>query len=366
MSLSILRKKTVVGIDLGHFAIRVAEVAPTANGWQVVRYGWCRTPEDSIRDGVVIDSQEVGAALRQLLRDSHIGTTQAAIAVGGGTIVVRIVRMPYMTEATLRKSIKFEASRYVPSSVEDSFIEFQILGKVEENQMEVMIVAAPRDIVNSRIAACEQAGLEVVDVDVEVFAAFRSLFETDPEANWNEKTFALVDIGASKTNMSVIRHGAFTMTRSFPHGSQHLTDALRQYFKLSPEESEQGKAQLDLSVLVDDSGPQENPPIRVIQPHVDDLVREIRRSMNYYQSQLAEDEQAKNVEMIVFTGGGAKLLGLGRYAEHKLKIPATALGVFQNPRFSYTGPGEAEGGQELSVVAGLAMRPFAGALSKAA
>jgi type IV pilus assembly protein PilM len=250
--------------------------------------------------------------------------------------------------------------------VDDSFIEFEILGRTDDNQMDVILVAAPKDIVNSRLAACDQAGLEVVNVDVEVFAAFRSLVETDPEADWQEKTVALVDIGAAKTNMSVVRHGTFAMTRSISQGGGVLTEALRQYFKLSHEEAEQGKAQLDMDSLTEDSGPQEVPPLRVIQPHVDDLIREIRRSLNYYQSQLTEGEQTKNVDMVLMTGGGAKLKGLDKYASHKLKLPTTAIGVFRNPRISYCGTEDLEEGMDLSVVAGLAMRPYLNARLKAA
>lgn len=231
--------------------------------------------------------------------------------------------------------------------------------------MDVLMVAAPKDIVNSRVAACEHAGLAVEAVDVEMFAAHRSLIEIDNSEPWHEKILALVDIGASKTNMSVVKRGEFVMTRSLPHGGQLLTDALKQYFKLSPEEAEEGKSQLDLSALVQDHGPQENPPLRVVQPHVDDLVREVRRSLNYYQSQLAEGENAKTVDAIVLTGGGSKLKGLDRYAEHKLKLPTRAVGVYATGCFICELE-ELESGNDLAVVAGLAMRSNASVLAKAA
>jgi type IV pilus assembly protein PilM len=264
--------------------------------------------------------------------------------------------MPLMTEATLRKSIKFEAGRYVPTSVEDSFIEFEIIGPHDDGQMDVLMVAAPKDIVSSRVAACEAAGLEVDSVDVEVFAAYRSLIEADADSPWFDKTIGLVDIGASKTNICVIRNGVFTMTRSIPQGGDVLTDALKSYFKLSDEEAESGKSQLDLNDLIHDEKPQENPPLRVIQPHVDDLVREIRRSLNYYQSQQTEENQSKQIDALVITGGGAKLGGLDTYAGAKLKLPTQRLGIRHSTSFAHAGHEETGEGTELSVVCGLAMR----------
>jgi len=96
----------------------------------------------------------------------------------------------------------------------------------------------------------------------------------------------------------------------------------------------------------------------VIQPHVDDLVREIRRSLNYFQSQLAEGNQGKSVETLLLTGGGAKLQGLADYVGHKLGLPTRAMGLFQNPRFSFLGTSDLGDGMEMGVVSGLAMRSF--------
>ncbi len=356
MSHSLFSRKHIVGLDVGHRWIRVADVHPSGNGWHISRCGKIETPPDSVKEGVVVDPASVGSEIRQLLRDMHISPSSAAMAVGGGTVMVRVVRMPQMSETTLRKSIRFEAGRYVPTSVDDSYIEFEIIEAADENQMDVLMVAAPKDVVDSRTHACELAGLECAAVDVETFSAYRTLIESNPDSEWQNQTVALLDIGGGKTNLSVIRGGVFVMTRSLPQGGQLLTEALMQYFKLSEEEAEQGKAQLDLRLLINDSGPQENPPLRVVQPHVDDLVREVRRSLNYYQSQLAEGEHSKNVDAVLITGGGAKLAGLDEYMEHKLKLPTKTLGLFSNSRFVHGDGGDESDGLELSVVAGLAMR----------
>jgi type IV pilus assembly protein PilM len=264
-----------------------------------------------------------------------------------------------MPEATLRKSIKYEASRYVPNSTEDSYIEFEIIGPAAENQMDVLIVAAPKDIVESRVRACEAAGLDVEGVDVEAFAAYRSLVESDQLQNWGETTIALVDIGATTTNMGVIEKGVFAMTRTIPHGGQTMTDALKSYFKLSDENAESGKAQLDLKELLgSDKNPKENPPLRIVQPHVDELVREIRRSLNYYQSQQTEGSQTNNVSVLMLCGGCASMQGLAEYIGHKLSLDTRAISLYDNPRF--TGPGNdvREHGFALAVASGLAMRAY--------
>jgi type IV pilus assembly protein PilM len=94
----------------------------------------------------------------------------------------------------------------------------------------------------------------------------------------------------------------------------------------------------------------------VLQPHLDDLVREIRRSLNYYQSQQTEGSQNKQIDVLMISGGGAKLPGLVEYIGHKLSIPAITADVFSNPRFLVSTSPEETNGMELAIASGLAMR----------
>ena len=330
------------------------QIDRNASGWKVTKIATAPTPPDAVKDGVVVDPHAMSYAVKDLLRDAKISASSAHIAVSGGQVMVRSVRIPKMSEATLRKSIKFEASRYVPSSVEDSFIEFEIIGPADENQMDVIVVAAPKDLVQSRIQVLETLGMEVESVDIEAFATYRALIEADQTQAWSRATFSIVDIGAVNAKLSVIQQGQFVMTRTIPGGGQVLTESLKSYFKLSDEDAESGKGQLDVSQLIAGE-PKENPPLRVIQPHVDDLIREIRRSLNYHQSQLAESTTDNQVSVLVLTGGGARLVGLANYMEHKLGLKTLAAGVFDNPRFNNT-TGRQDAGQDLSVAVGLAMR----------
>jgi len=353
-----LNRKGVVGIDFGHRSVRLLEIERAGAGWTVKRTIQHPMPEGAMRDGIVTDVEVVGQALKGALSQLGFHPSSGHIAVSGGSVVVRNVRIPKMAEAALRKSIKIEAGRYVPSSVEDSYIEFEIIGTADDGQMNVLIVAAPKDVVESRMAAAKYAGIEVESVDIEVFASYRSLIEADEHNGWQDKTVAIIDIGSAHTNVSVVQQGVFMMTRAIPQGGGVLTQAIQNYFKLSEEDAESGKAALDVAMLADDSAPRENPPLRVIQPHVDDLVREIRRSLNYFQSQQTESQKASQVEALLVTGGGSKLPGLAQYMSHKLQLPTISAGIFDNPRFTYAGLEELGSGQEWGVAAGLAMRSF--------
>ncbi len=348
-----MTKKATLGVDLGHHRIKVVEMHSTPGGWAIVRSAWTPTPADAIKDGVVVDPPAVGQALKQLLKESHFSHLDVHIAAAGASVFVRPVMFPKMNEATLRKTIRFEASRYVPGSVEDSHIDFAVLDASGEEEMNVLVVAAPKDIISSRVAAVESAGLDVEGVDVEAFAMYRALLETSPDRD-DSTSVALIDIGGASTSVSVVFQGIFSMNRSIPYGGNTLTDALKSYFKLSSDDAESGKSQLDLTELLSGEGPRENPPLRVIQPHLDDLVREVRRSLNYFQSQNA-DAQNRKVEAIVLSGGGAKLAGLAEYLAHKLGMPVSSRGIHDNPLVLKPEDG-ADQGLDFTIAGGLAMR----------
>lgn len=351
-------KKSFVGLDLGHFSIKAIQIEKSGHSWKITRSGSIPTPPETIKDGVVVDTATLAEAIKSLLKACHISATTAHIAAAGGSVFVRPVPFPKMTETALRKSIKFEASRYVPGSVDDSFIEFEILGAIDETHMNVLIVAAPKDIVESRMEACRKAGLDVDSVDIEAFAMYRALIETDETLSQGEGTLAVVDVGAFSTNVSVVVNGIFAMNRTIPNGGATLTEALKAYFKLSDEDAETGKSQLNAADMIGEVGPKENPPLRVIQPHLDDLVREIRRSLNYFQSQQTDISAGKDIARIILAGGGAKMPGFGIFLEQKLGIPVSPVGVFHNPRFLPMA-GDEDSGLDLAIATGLAMRGYA-------
>ena len=382
--MALAKRKGVVGVDLGHAILKVVQIERAGTGYKVVRSGSAPTPPDAIKDGMVVDPAAVGEALRTAMRDAHIHAGQATVAAAGGTVFVRAVPYPMMTGPMLRESLKFEAGRYIPGSADESYVEAEILEgqasaavPTDDAHMAVLLVAAPKDLVNSRIAACEAAGLEVQEVDIEAFATYRAVFELDAarvegQPTGQVGTTALLDLGALKTSVSVIQGGAFVMHRTLPIGGRGLTEALAGYFHLEDADAEAGKAVLDAAELLNGQA-SDNPPLRVIQPLLDDLVRELKRSFNYFQSQGASgasgvpgskpgapeaaEAPPAQVESILLCGGAARLTGLAAYLEAKLGLPVATAGLYDNPAIVHNGVHE-DAGLDLTVAAGLALRPL--------
>jgi len=347
-------QRSNVGVDLGSHRIKVAQIESEAGGGKVVRSASVPTPPDSIRDGLVVDAKAVAEALSEALKLGRITATHGIVAAAGSSVFIRAVPFPKQTESVLRKSIKIEAARFIPGSPAESFIEFEILGNLDDGRMSVLVVAASKEVVESRIAVCEAAGLSVEVVDLETFAMYRSLIEAAGSQPGEDGAIAMIDIGCGTTILSVIHQGSFVVNRAVPHGGRLLTDALKSYFKLEEADAEDGKSQLDVRELLD-TAPKENPPLRIVQPHVDDLVREVRRSLNYFESQQSETpDQVQRVSRIILAGGGAKLSGLAQYMQEKLGVPVDCEGIYACGQFRSLGDA-GDSGLDLAVAAGLAI-----------
>ncbi len=351
-------KNSYVGIDIGHMNIRIVQAEKTAAGIRVAKVAETLTPDDTIRDGLIRDPEQVGHAIKQAMKEAHIHAHKAVIAASGAAVFVRSVPFPRMSTQMLRESIRFEASRYVPGSIEESYVEGEVVGNIGEAQMNVLLAAAPRDVVDGRIATCNAAGLDVRVVEIETFSAFRSLIESDDLKDSQNKTIILVDIGAANTTVSVIESGTYVMHRSMPTAGNTWTDSLKSAFKLESVDAEAGKRALDLSESLNPDA-KENPPLKVIATQIDELIRELRRSMNYLQTQNQGSDSNANhkIDEMYLCGGGAKLKGLDQYIQAKLGIPVKTIGVFDNPIISQYG-GIAGSGIDLAVATGLAMRPM--------
>lgn len=351
-------KNACVGIDIGHINIRIVQAEKTAAGIRIAKVAETLTPADSVRDGLVRDPEAVGLAIKHAMKEAHIHANSAVIAAAGGAVFVRSVPFPKMSSQMLRESIRFEASRYVPGSIEDSYVEGEVVEDISESQMNVLLASAPRDIVDGRIASCKAAGLDVRVVEIETFAAYRSLIESDDLKDSFSKTIILVDIGGTNTTVSVIERGTYVMHRSMPAAGNTWTDGLRSAFKLETVDAEAGKRALDLSETLG-ANAKENPPLKVIATQIDDLIRELRRSMNYLQTQNQSSEASptNQIDEMYLCGGGAMLRGLDQYIQSKLGIPVKTIGVFDNPIITQNGS-IAGSGIDLAVATGLAMRPM--------
>ncbi|MCS7209856.1 MAG: type IV pilus assembly protein PilM [Fimbriimonadales bacterium] len=358
MSRKRLRAESVLALDIGATGVKLCVGVLHGRRLRVERLAETPLPPDAVREGAILDTDIVYKALRTTLASAGVRSKSVLLSVGGPQTIARPVRLPRMTPETLQKSIQYEAARYLPSAAEEHLIGFQILPTTGEEQMEVLLVAAPRSTTDPLLELVEKAGLEPQLLELQPFSALRML-----QAMYGESlpyAYALVDLGGEHTQITVARNTTLVLTRFIPIASKTFTAALKGYFHYTEEEAEQVKHHLNLGELLPSTQPQENPPLRLMQPILDELIREIRRSLNYYQSQYQSQGRQGQVERLYLYGGGAQMQGITAYFEHKLGLPAQTLDPFASDIVEpvQVHLAELEGGVRWATVLGTALAPL--------
>ena len=359
---------SVVGLDIGSQQIKAVLLERSRSRWNLVNAGIVPTPPESVQDGVILDIPRVTEAVRQLFREHRLPAVDTVAAVSGSHVLVRNIKVPEMNVATLKRSIRFEAAKHLDQgtngvSIESSAVEFEVTGKSgTPPQLDILLVVAPATMVNGRLAVMDGAGLEPVAIDVEAFALVRAmeachLLPPDGQAT------VVMNMGATYTDLNIVIGKEVVVTRSIPIGGNALTSSVASMLNVPVEEAEEQKRMIDLSPSDDPddySGMAASDPARqVALPFVDELIRELRRSVIYFQSQAAEAGMAVAVEQLVLVGGGTQLPGLASYLGDRLGMNVAALDPLMNgqgaPQMEETWSGR---GPELAVAMGLALKEY--------
>lgn len=321
-----------VGIDFGSFELKACEFSPSPRGPVLDHVHKIPTPLNSIRDGVVIDTPMVGDAIRQLMADGPFTSKGTVTAVAGPSVVVRQVSLPVMSERELRESIKFEAERFLPYSIDEAQLDAKILGKNADGQnMDVLIVAAQKDLVMSQAAALQYAGLTPQIVEVEPFSMVRALLSpNDPRYDQNT---AIINVGASSTSINITKSGFVPFTRNVAIGGNQLTRAISTGLNVSLEEAEMMKR--DKAQILSQRDTEPVPPavsriFNVITPPLTELVTEIHKSIDYFRTRF----RGENIETVFLGGGTAHLKNLDAFLSHELGIPVSLADPLANAVFN--------------------------------
>ena len=365
----------VLGVDIGTHTIKVMQMEHQRNGWVPTRAGMTPTPSSALKGGAIDDPLPIAHALRELLRALDVRASHAVTGVAGLSVVARTLQLPAMPEQQLRKTIRWEIRNYISFPVEDAVTQFSVLKPAETGgQIEVMVVACPRDLVDHRLAILEHCGLEPVAVEIDPFAALRSLVhwqgmgQNGASANGDRPLFAFVGIGASWTDITILRGTEFVLTRSLPLAGNHLTEAIASTLSIDAATAQQLKESGLQVVHSEEQRAQLTPDAqqasRAIEPFLEELARELRRSLAYYdyQQPSAEGPEAPAAGRIILYGGSARLPGLVESFQHALNLPTETAALFAVPEG--TEPDSAEAayfanqGPTWATVTGLALREY--------
>jgi type IV pilus assembly protein PilM len=312
----------VIGLDIGSTGVRAAELDFGKAGPRtshstptLVRTGHVALPLGAVRDGEVAQPETVSAALQQLWSQARFESKDVVIGVGNQRVIVRELDLPSMPLPQLRSSLPFQVSELLPMAADEALLDYYPTGAFDGpngRMVQGMLVAAQRDTVSANVVAVEGAGLRPVMVDLNGFALLRSLARGD----LHKATVAFVDIGSTVTTVVVSAQGVPRLVRILPQGGHAVTAAVASAMGIALAEAEAVKRETGVG-FVPPSG--REVASDAISSVVRTLVEAIRNTFVYY----AGNNAGSALDVVVLTGGGAYLAGLGQYLSSASRLPVT-------------------------------------------
>ena len=289
------KEEVRVGIDIGTRFIKAVEIASSVDKAKLLKFhvseiGSPSTPE------------KVDQALKSLLEKLKPDTKEVRISLSAPHAIVRFINLPRMKEEDLKNSLKYEAEKYLPFNVNEVITDVVILEDALEDkkQMRVLLAAAKKDIVESRMTLMKDNDLVPLMIDIDSFACFNAFCDVQ-EASTEAKGTVLINIGYTQTNVVILSQGKAFFTRDIQIGGKNIAKAVAQQLQLDE------KAADDLMLDPKDKAAE---VLGASKSILSTLMDELRLSFGYY-----ENQYGAAISEICASGGLAKLNGLAEQME---------------------------------------------------
>lgn len=322
IDLSILNPKarSLVGLNISSSAIKMVELSGSrTGGYQLECYAIESLPEGAVVDGSISSLDGVAATIDRCWRRLSTATRYVAMALPAAAVITKKIILPAgLRDSEMEVQVESEANQYIPFTLEEVNLDFQVIGPVPSSpdEVEVLIAASRKEGVEDRVACAEAAKLKPVVMDVESYAALAAfeLVRDQFPGNSADTIFALVDIGANSMRVAVIKGDQQVYNREQAFGGNQLTQDMVRAYGMSHDEAENLKR----------TGPlPDNYETEILRPFLDNLALEVSRALQFFFT----STQFTEVDHIVLTGGGALLPGVAEIVAERTQVDT----VMANP-----------------------------------
>lgn len=290
------RKGSTVGLDIGSSLIKVIEIDHAGGRPTLTRFGLHRLAPEAIVEGEIMDRDLVIDGIRQCMEKAGVTASSVVSAISGRAVIVKKVVMDKMSAQDAQEAIFWEAEQHIPFDIDDVCLDFQILkDDAGANQMEVLLVAAKKDMVNTHASLIRDAGLSPAVIDVDAFAV-QNCFEQGRGESDSKKVIGLVNIGSDVTNINIIQDASPHFTRDISVGNNNFAEIIQKELGVGHDEAH--------AIVSGKLGDRDPATVKeLIRQGAKDLSLGIERSVSFLKA--AGDADA--IDEVVLSGGGAKI-----------------------------------------------------------
>jgi type IV pilus assembly protein PilM len=338
------RKRSSIGLDIGSGFVKVVEVDHSGDQPEVVRVAMRPLLPDAIVEGEIMDYGLVSDAVMGIFQDLGMKGADVVTAIGGHDVIIKKIEMDRMKESDAREVIRWEAEQHVPFDIKSVELDFQILDPDGTGgQMQVLLVAAKRELVDNKVGLLQDAGVNPVIIDIDAFALHNAFEHNYPEAS--EGIIALVNVGHETTNVNILEDGVPILTRDIPFGSRKIREDLQRERGLTAEQAE--------DVV------QARETVHDLESFVESSADEVAVGIERASAFLMTREDGDSVGRIFLSGGGARIPGMAATLGRRMNVTTELVNSFERTPVKPNAAGDVsidEAAPMLLLPLGLALR----------
>ncbi len=337
---------TIAGLDIGSHTIKLIELAREGDQVALVSAGSIPMPIKSISSTQQSDIETVAVSIKQLMQSTGTKTRTVNIALPESKVFTRVIEVPQLSPRELNSAIKWEAEQYIPLPLDQVNVDFTVLSDGKSTgakKMEVLLVAAPKALIDRYVSILELAELNVIAAETEIIATSRAIGRSLP----NVKTVMIISLGAQSSDIAILRSGVLMFTRSVSAGGEAITRAIAQNLDFTVAQAEEYKRAYGLQ-----QDKLEGKITAAAKPIMDTIIQEVKRAMAFYSEKYKEE----HIDTVILSGGTSRLPGMVIYLAQALNCEVQLanpwVGIAKDARFNVLNTE----GANFSIAVGLALR----------
>ncbi|MCK9526987.1 MAG: pilus assembly protein PilM [Limnochordia bacterium] len=307
--------KKVLGIDIDVSGIKIAEISRKGRSNVVSNLGVMLLPPGTIKDGRVVNKSNLAKGLQDLLKKHDFSATSAVLGLRSSWVTVKTHKFPVMSERELDKALEFEVPELVSfpvQSLKDVYYDYFLSSK-SDNELEVVVVACPRQNALPYMEAIRESGLALEAIDVPAFG-WAGLLESA-----GRRVF--MEISAEQTTIFVASGGVFKVHRVVPIGAIQFRQGVEETFECSAEEAMALCKDQDLDyLLLEGTGNK-----RVLRATVQQFIGSVLQTLDFARAQERAARLSTMLDELILLGDLADLRGLDDLLQKEVDLPVRAL-----------------------------------------
>lgn len=338
------KDKPLFGFDIGYGSLKVMQIDTSGKKQSVVGYGAVTFDLEALDEGVITKPELIAQAALELFSKHLIGditTRRVVLSIPAARSYNRNVHFPKLNAKDLQDAVNQDVEQYIHLPINELYVDHSVLSETDD-ELELLIVAVPKKIVDSYLQLAHILNLDVVGIETTIAASGRLFLQAE---NGDTPT-VLIDFGSLSSDLTIYDKG-LVVTGTVAGGGDDFTHSIASKLGVTLQEAHLIKTKYGLGV-----SKKQKEIASAIEPVIQQMAKEIKRMIRYYEERSGTE---RKITQVVTMGGGANMPGLSEHMTDTLRLPVRMCDPWQNLNFSHLQPPNRAEKSMYVTVAGLAM-----------